>query len=453
MADVFKVPQTFVTRMRRYFHQPNSSGGVTLILIAFIISYIIIARLDADKPHLRQQATSLTLSTVSAMRSHEIIHGDPALNLIKERVLVDNIRYMPINNSNGVFSDSFTKTTGVMVMSENEQILNSDLEHREDDIEKDWGHFLNRPENNDRNGSKSSIDFPHLSFQSISTKSPVNRLKTYTGNVRNVLPTNVNIYDAFSENNIIKKSVAKNRCILLKMLHGDSPICIHDPDLDELISASIADTGTWEPNYLYVAGSVLQLNPDIVFLDLGCNIGVYTILAAKLGHVVVAVDPNRKNLRLLTKSLALGRLKDKVTLLWNAVSDVHENVTVNEIVGNVGGAFVDSVKKGEEALEVVSTLTLDDLIALLRNKPVFIKMDIETYELKALKGGSRFFDEVDVKYLLMEWIAHREGSTGEEIIKLMTKRNIYPHVNAHHNTKLDVEHHKTWPDNVLWIQY
>ena len=68
---------------------------------------------------------------------------------------------------------------------------------------------------------------------------------------------------------------------------------------------------------------MLRDQPDLLFLDIGCNIGTYTIAMAHLGRTVVAVDALIDNLQLLNKSLLLGNFQKYVTLNWNAVSDTH----------------------------------------------------------------------------------------------------------------------------------
>lgn len=288
--------------------------------------------------------------------------------------------------------------------------------------------------------------------------------KNSNGNIANKhLPylqgKRIHIYNVLKESKTKQNSISSYKCILLNTMHGNAPICIHNPHDDEIISGKLSADGIWEGNYVYIFGSVLAQNPNLEVLDLGCNIGVYTILAAKLGHRVVAVDPNALNLRLLTKSLNMGGLSNKVTLLRNAISNISENVTLFDIVGNIGGTFVETADKTDQEDETIDddhramAITLDDLTDHFRNKHVFIKIDIETYELKALMGGNKFFSQVNVRFVLMEWIYHREFDTGKEVIKFMKDHSLYPHINAHKNTKLDPEFYRTWPDNILWIKY
>ena len=290
----------------------------------------------------------------------------------------------------------------------------------------------------------------HIELQGIRHTNLVNSIKRNPQN----LTKEIFIFEVMRESKQERHSVKDSKCVLLHSYFVESPICIHDPLEDEVISATLIKEQTWEPNLLYVTGRILTNNRDLKFLDLGCNLGVYTIVAAKLGINVIAVEPIKQNLRLLTKALSLGSIRNKVTMLWNAVSNIHEHVTLNDIVGNVGGSYVESAVGSKSDQEpTVRTILLDDLIPFFQDSSVFVKMDIETFEWKALQGGEKFFKTVDVAYVLMEWSYHREHGDGPEIIDFMYKRGYYPHINANFNTQLDKGNSASWPDNVLWIKY
>lgn len=459
-----------------WFKRNRPSGVVTAFMTFFIVSYVIIVKLDSSDRMLAiqkdEQTTRLSppidrpyFAKVQRTREaivpskimEEFARDHEKSKHIKQGSLksVNYDYYDDVKNTTDDMQHHSHHTTGVYIQSDNERIISEHLEENEQVIDDNWNSYLdsnkNKQEKSVKQDKKSSLVLLNnrLQFQEVIGERP-GQIVDLTGK----LPKYVKVYDPFKESVKHRNSINSNKCILLKTLHGSSPICIHDTVNDEIISAEIQKSGTWEPNYLYAVGSVLKLNNDMVFLDLGCNIGVYTILAAQLGHAVIGLDPNKANLRLLTKSLSLGGIKKKVTLLWNAISDVRENVTLSDIIGNIGASFVEPGSKPNlDSDHKAYSITLDDLIVLLKGKQVFIKMDIETFELRALKGGKNFFKEVDVQYILMEWLYHRQFDTGKEIIEIMTKHGLYPHVNAHHNTKLEPENYRSWPGNVLWIKY
>ena len=436
-------------------HRP--SWVVTGFMTFFIVSYIIIVKLDAtDRVKSVIDGVETQGPVAKVIRTN--VNNIPT-NVMKE-FAEDNVatkaNYDYYNDIVNTTQKTRMITTGIYIESDNERMINEHLEDNENIIEDNWKSYLSKNtsatkeldsklKSNGKEASKNRNALP-ISNHVQKKDQLLDRLRH--------LPKYVKIFDPFKETAKQRNSISSNQCLLLKTMHGSAPICIHDPELDEVISGNILKTGTWEPNYLYSVGTVLKLNEEIEFIDLGCNIGVYTILAAQLGHKGIAVDPNRANLRLLTKSLSLGGFRDKFTLLWNAVSDVRENVTLTDIIGNIGATFVepDTVESTDSEHKAFSIL-LDDLIPLFTGKKVFIKMDVEMYELRALQGGENFFKEVDVSYVLMEWLYHRQHDTGKDIIEFMAKYGLYPHVNAHHNTKLEPENYQAWPGNVLWIKY
>lgn len=236
-----------------------------------------------------------------------------------------------------------------------------------------------------------------------------------------------------------------------------TPICIYNPKTDVYVSGSIKKYRTWEDHNVKLVVDFLKLNEDVEFLDLGCNIGVYTLTVAKLGRRVVAVDANVANLIFLSRSLVLGGLQDRdVTLLWNAVSDRVEEVGLVPGYRNIGGTGVKTLGKSdiidEHTEEKIISITLDDLVGFFENRTVFIKMDIEKYEWKALSGAKTFLTRVNVEYILMEWMHHKITSTGRDIIKFLTAHSYRPYNPYRLPLTLRVELKNRWPNDVLWIK-
>ena len=72
-------------------------------------------------------------------------------------------------------------------------------------------------------------------------------------------------------------------CVRTKMKHSiNTQVCIHDPKYDKHISAQLKENGLWEPTN--VRSFIRQLNevPDANVMDIGANIGMYSLIAAKL---------------------------------------------------------------------------------------------------------------------------------------------------------------------------
>jgi FkbM family methyltransferase len=130
-----------------------------------------------------------------------------------------------------------------------------------------------------------------------------------------------------------------------------------------------------------------ELRPGDVFYDLGANVGVYTLLAARLliAGKVYAFEPLPKNIEYLRKHLKLNRVSN-VELLELAVCDFVGIASFeegdNRSVGHLGGGSSTRVH----------TATLDSLLQQGEIVPPnLIKIDIEGAELLALSGARETF--------------------------------------------------------------
>lgn len=88
------------------------------------------------------------------------------------------------------------------------------------------------------------------------------------------------------------------KCVPTARLHRDlsSVICVKDPKVDKFVSGGIIKTGCWEKHIVVDAMRSVDNYPSAVFLDIGANIGMYTVMVAQMKRRVVAVDPIRDNL-------------------------------------------------------------------------------------------------------------------------------------------------------------
>ena len=92
----------------------------------------------------------------------------------------------------------------------------------------------------------------------------------------------------------------------------------------DLVSREIVKTGFWELRYpsqlLELAGergeNARMPPPPATFLDVGANLGYYSLLFASHGYDVLAVEPMLRNRRAIETSLCLNpQLAERVTLL------------------------------------------------------------------------------------------------------------------------------------------
>ncbi|HEX8707274.1 MAG TPA: FkbM family methyltransferase [Pyrinomonadaceae bacterium] len=152
----------------------------------------------------------------------------------------------------------------------------------------------------------------------------------------------------------------------------------HDWDIGE----NIILTGHYEPHV--TAFLKPRLREGMTFIDVGANIGYFTLLAAaQVGPSgrTIAIECNPKNCELLYMSLHRNGF-DQVLVYPFAVSDAQKLMGFSWGFSN---GFVDELAGDDEEAVIVPAVTLD---SLLRHEPRvdIIKMDIEGSEAKAWQG-------------------------------------------------------------------
>lgn len=160
---------------------------------------------------------------------------------------------------------------------------------------------------------------------------------------------------------------------------------------DLSVSQPIVD-GTYEPHLLsFVRGF---LGPGMTFVDVGANVGLYSILAAGLvgpAGRVVSIEPNSENCRLLLTSAARSG-HDHVVLHPVACGPERGHAVIRTALGSNGGfiAGVDDAVLDPTAM-VVAVAPLDELVA---GAVDLVKVDVEGAEALVFAGASRLLDEV-----------------------------------------------------------
>ena len=236
------------------------------------------------------------------------------------------------------------------------------------------------------------------------------------------------------------------------------PICVYPAETDKWVSATILKGTLWESDLVGKMKDYMLLarltQPNIEFLDLGSNIGVYSLYLAQHGINVTAIDPLHSNMELISKSILLGKVEDKIRFIWNAVSDNHKIVKFVKDKNNVGGTAITDINPSERkgVVDVARTITLDDLIPLFKGKPIAMKMDIESSEYAALLGGELFFQEVDVKVVQIEFMFHKTGKHGPKIVDYFAKRGYLPFRDLQRTLLLNSYLVATWPNDIYFMK-
>ena len=140
--------------------------------------------------------------------------------------------------------------------------------------------------------------------------------------------------------------------------------------------------------------------PGSVVIDIGANIGYYTLLFAQLvgfrGHVF-AFEPEPANFSLLTKNVLLNKYNN-VTLVPKAVASTNQRMKLFLCSESSGMHRLYPSLVCDQSLNV-DAVSLDSFLPLQHKKIDFIKMDIEGAEYMAMSGMRNIINKSSPKLI------------------------------------------------------
>jgi FkbM family methyltransferase len=139
-----------------------------------------------------------------------------------------------------------------------------------------------------------------------------------------------------------------------------------------------------------------HLKEDDLFVDVGANVGHFSLLAASKKAKVIAIEPIPDTFRRLNENVVLNNFEKLINLLNIGVADKKGKLffTSNSDVMNKV-----SPNKTANTIEVEVT-TLDDL--LINLNPKLIKIDVEGFEKFVLEGATKIISSPTLSYLIIE---------------------------------------------------
>lgn len=169
---------------------------------------------------------------------------------------------------------------------------------------------------------------------------------------------------------------------------------------DEGIGRELAFYRIHEPMVTRLLPGFVRLGDTV--LDIGANIGYYTLLFSQLvgaDGMVVAVEPHPQNVHLLELNLRLNRVMN-VKVVPVAISD---EVGMAQMFVSEGSNWhsLHLTERTSHKTITVPTTTIDTIVAQLGRSIDLIRMDIEGWEIKALQGAEGTLKR-DLPSLVME---------------------------------------------------
>jgi FkbM family methyltransferase len=176
----------------------------------------------------------------------------------------------------------------------------------------------------------------------------------------------------------------------------------------------------------------LGLIPGGIMLDIGANIGWYSVVMAKeCGLRVFAFEPHPFNFSMLKDNIRINNTKN-VFAFQNALADREGRMKLHVYKSyNMGRhSLVDHGKTGK--YHEVDTISIDGFMAKqgMENEPVeLFKIDIEGFEMAALRGARNTLHRT--RYVFSEFspaIMQSIGESAAEYVDLMQERGFYAYI-------------------------
>lgn len=150
--------------------------------------------------------------------------------------------------------------------------------------------------------------------------------------------------------------------------------------------------------------STLSKNLQLTFIDIGANTGFYSLVASASGaKKVIAYEPIPSIFKILQSNISISHLK--IELYQEAIADHpgHMTMYMPKSDGNYieTSASLNADFRNQHAETVdIKVRSLDELSTQFLNDPALVdvdfllKIDVESYELPVVRGGKKFFKDI-----------------------------------------------------------
>lgn len=191
----------------------------------------------------------------------------------------------------------------------------------------------------------------------------------------------------------------------------------------DVIERHLMTTRTWEPGVLHCIRTALR--PGDTFLDIGANLGFFTLNASRIAGPsgrVVSIEPSQRTaVKLLTN--VLRNRAGNVLVLTIGASDSPGLVNLNLVRSDNPGASTIRPITGHIGQETIAVARMDDVLESLSIVPTVIKIDIEGAEFLCLKGLRRTLASAHPLMIieLKELFLRQAGTSIHEVLQFLAE--------------------------------
>ena len=282
-------------------------------------------------------------------------------------------------------------------------------------------------------------EFSNLNSLSSETKS----ISQNNGLIQNISTVgNSRIQICTWDISVINK-VQSSACVPLQTVTAYVKICTYPLNEDSGVSTTLRASASWEFTMARDLQLALLKDKSNGLIDIGAGIGVYSVAAASLHRPVIAIEPYMPHVRLLQKSAVLNKVQQYISVVCNAVSNVHEVLMAEPVPGRVtevNWKYVPNMigkQKDDLDKNMVETITLDDLVEVINLTSAVLKIDVPKYDVRILKSAYKLFNKVNIRYVFMHWKG-RSVTEIEGLVEFFVKLH-YRALDHLHGKEVEIE--------------
>lgn len=179
--------------------------------------------------------------------------------------------------------------------------------------------------------------------------------------------------------------------------------CINLHDNEEYISKFILKNGYWDKNKTLIIEKIIENNKNIVFVDIGANIGYFSLFCASKGIKTISFEPIKDNYELFIKSIKDNGFEDLIKLYEVALGNVRKMGVFNVMRYNMGCCTtIDFLNNRKPDYTVNSDILLGDDFLVNVDKDMIVKIDVENMEKEVIEGLKETLTKGRILYIFIE---------------------------------------------------
>lgn len=192
------------------------------------------------------------------------------------------------------------------------------------------------------------------------------------------------------------------------------------------------------------------LRENDLFVDIGANVGSYTLLASKeVGARSVSYEPIESTWQILEFNVKLNKIEHLATIKKICVGSTVGHVKFTKNLDTMNHV---SINENEENTVEVPIDTLDN--QLENENPILIKIDTEGYEKEVLKGAQSTLKKSTLQAIIVEINGSdkKYNSSSNEVVEHLRKAGFRPVAYSPIERKLTLVENLTTNGNTIFIK-